>query len=101
RIETAPQIPGGNRAPGLPSLGHFTRLKARHGLAAEIMQRNCLHEPEIIERQNIRSAQIKYEKHLGCPAAYPADGSQLRDDSFILHVGPELWMHPMLVEMCC
>src|SRR5512134_74 len=88
RIERAPQVPGGHRAPRPPAFTKLAHARQRDLSPLEITYSYALLQPEVVERKYIGPQQVEDEEHLGGPAPDAAHLDQLGNDLFVRHLGP-------------
>src|SRR5215472_11968853 len=88
RVEAAPQVPGGDRAPGRPALRDAAHGAQRHLAPLEIVDADGPLQPEICERQHVWTQQVEHQEHLSGPAADAAHLHQLFDHRLVVHALP-------------
>src|SRR2546421_4175602 len=88
RVERAPEVPRGDRAPWPPSFAQPLHRAQRHLASLEVRDADALLQAEIVERQHVRAQQIEDQEHLGGPAPDAAYRDELGDDLLVRHLGP-------------
>src|SRR3989337_2580257 len=87
RIERAPQVPGGDRAPGLPGGTQPHHCLQRDFSVLEIGEANRFLQAQVVERKHVGAQQVEDQEHLGRPATDAAHLDKVRDDLLVAHLG--------------
>src|SRR5512134_2206658 len=88
RIERAPKVPGGHRAPRPPAFTKLAHARQRDFSPVEVTGPDAFLQAEIVERKYVGPQQVEDQEHLGGPASDAAHLDQLGDDLFVRHAGP-------------
>src|SRR3990170_2090624 len=88
RVERAPEVPGGDRAPGAPAFTKLAHPRQRDLSALEVGDADPLLQPEVVEREHVGPQQVEHQEHLGGPAADAAHVGELGDDLLVAHPRP-------------
>src|SRR5438046_2014397 len=92
RVERAPQVPGGHRAPRPPCLAEPLHGPEGDLATLEVRKADALLQPQVVEREHIGAQQVEHEEHLRGPAADAAHFGQLLDDRLVVHGRPLVHM---------
>src|SRR3954463_12501939 len=99
RVERAPQVPGGHRAPGPPLLAEALQGARRDLAAFEVSELDALLQAEIVQGKHVGPQEVEDQEHLGRPAPDAAHLDQLGDDVLVRHVGPSVDMNAAIGEV--
>src|SRR2546429_3728581 len=99
RIERAPEVPGGDRAPRPPGLAQPLHGAYGYFSPLEIREADALLQAEVVEREDIGPQQVEDQEHLRGPAADAAHFYELGDDLLVRHLGPAMHVDRAVGEM--
>src|SRR3954471_12588688 len=69
RVERAPEVPGGHRAPRPPRFAQALHRLDGDLPTLEVGKADALLQPQIVQREHIGTQQVEHQKHLGGPPA--------------------------------
>src|SRR6185436_10964915 len=69
RIERAPQVPGGHRAPWAPVLAQLAHPAEGDFSSLEVVDADPLLQAEVAERKHVGTQQVEHQEHFRRPAA--------------------------------
>src|SRR6185503_9263238 len=67
RVEGAPEVPGGHRAPGAPAFAKLAHARERDLPSLEVTHANPLLQPQIVEREHVGTQRVEHQEHLRGP----------------------------------
>src|SRR6185503_7866871 len=88
RVERAPQVPGGDRAPRAPAVAQLAHPAERDLPALEVGHADALLQAEVVEREHVGTQQVEHQEHLRGPAPDSAHVGELGDDLLVRHPRP-------------
>src|SRR3954465_14433188 len=99
RVERAPEVPGGDRAPRPPRFAEPLHRSEGDLPTLEVGKADAFLQPQIVQREYVRTQQVEHEEHLGGPAADATHFGQLLDDRLVVHGRPLVHMDAAVREV--
>src|SRR5688572_3524098 len=99
RVERAPEIPGGHRAPRPPAFTKLAHARQRNFPSFEVAHADALLQTQVIQGKHVGPQQVEDQEHLRSPAADAAHLDQLGNDLLVGHLRPAMHVNAAVGEM--
>src|SRR5262249_47007865 len=88
RVETAPEVPSGHRAPRTPVFGDRDHRLPVELLAIVVVQAKGALQAQVVEGQHVRPELVEHQEHFGGPSTDAFDVDERSDQRLVIELLP-------------